>query len=203
MEVKGAKDPLRDFYARWDAITASDVASLQAAIDGATTEQDLQEFLTAQPVLLIQHLGGGHGRWVLPKPRLGSHYVPDFIIGDRDSDGRRWIAVELESPMRPMFTKAGDPSRYLTRAIRQLLDWRTWLAQNRSYAIAPRDEDGLGLEDIDSDIAGLIIIGRRGLGPNPRGLRRRLERDHRLEIHSFDWLVERADGRVASLGQGP
>lgn len=194
-----AKDPLRDFYTRWDTITAEDVAALRTALERASREEDIQAFLRAHPLLLIQHLGGGHGRWVLPKPRLGSHYVPDFIIGDRDSGGRRWIAVELESPLRPMFTKGGDPSRYLSRAIRQILEWRSWLTANRAYAIAPRDADGLGLEDIDSELSGLIIIGRRGLGPNPRGLRRRLERDHRIEIHSHDWLIDRAEGRVSDL----
>lgn len=198
-EEELAKDPLRDYYTKWDTINMKDVAALRTTLKRATKEEDLQAFLRDHPLLLIQHLGGGHGRWVLPKPRLGSHYVPDFIIGDRHSGGRSWVAVELESPLRPMFTKAGDPSRYLTRAIRQVLEWRTWLMANRAYAIAPPDADGLGLEDIDSDLEGLIIIGRRGLGPNPVGLRRRLERDHRLEIHSYDWLIDRAEGRVLEL----
>lgn len=49
-----------------------------------------------------------------------------------------------------------------------------WLTNNRAYAIAPREEEGLGLEDVDPQLPGLILIGRRGLGPNPRGFRRRL-----------------------------
>lgn len=146
--------------------------------------------------MLVQHLGGGHGRWVLPKARLGNQYVTDFIIGDRDSGGRRWIAVELESPKRGMFTRAGDPSRPLSHAIRQILDWRDWLTENHAYAVGPLERQGLGLEDIEPQVPGLVLIGRRGLGPNPRGRRRQLELSNRIEIHSWDWLVERAEGRV-------
>lgn len=194
-----AKDPLRDFFTVWDDVTTEHVVNLRTAVESARREEDLQAHLQAHPLMLVQHLGGGHGRWVIPKPRLESEYVPDFVIGDRDSGGRRWTAVELEGPTRPMFTKGGDPSRYLSHAIRQLMDWRSWLTANRAYASAPRDEEGLGLEDIDPRLPGLIIMGRRDLGPNPRGLRRQLEQDHRLEIHSYDWLIERAEGRVREL----
>ncbi len=78
------------------------MAALRAAVDRATREEEIQAYLWDHPLMLVQHLGGGHGRWVIPKPRLGSEYIPDFIIGDRDSGGRRWIAVELEGPRRPM-----------------------------------------------------------------------------------------------------
>lgn len=139
-----AEDPLGDFYTRWDTVTSKDVTALRTAIETASREEDIQAFLRAHPLLLIQHLGGSHGRWVLPKPRLGNQYVPDFIIGDRDSGGRRWVAIELEGTTRLAFTKAGDPSRHLTRAIRQILDWRAWLTANRPYAIAPPDGGRLG-----------------------------------------------------------
>jgi len=55
----------------------------------------MQAFLEREPSMLLQHLGGGDGRWVIPRKRLGAEHVIDFIIGERDSAG--WQAVELKS----------------------------------------------------------------------------------------------------------
>jgi hypothetical protein len=198
-----AEDPLRDWFVWWDEVTAKRVAALRRAIERATKEPDMQRFLEKNPDMLIQHLGGGHGRWVVPQFRLGSQHVPDFVIGDRDSSGRQWVAVELEGPQRPMFNRSGDPSRYVWHGIRQILDWRVWLEFNRDYAARAPDEDGLGLEDISPSVSGLIIVGRRRAHDDKRkAFRRMLARQLNIEIHSYDWLVERAESRVASLDLG-
>jgi hypothetical protein len=160
----------------------------------------MQTYLAAHPELLIQHFGGGHGRWVIPQKRLGAEYVPDFVIGERHSGGRFWTAVELEGPQRAMFTKAGDPSRYLWHAIRQIVDWRVWLEHNRDYAARDPSNDGLGLKDISPALTGLIIIGRRqDLPVRRQAFRRGLERQLNVQIHSFDWLLERLEERVSDL----
>ena len=110
------------------------------------------------------------------------------------------FAVELESPQRPLFNRSGDPSRYLWHAIRQIVDWRVWLDMNRDYATRPPDQDGLGLEDINSSVAGLIVIGRRSqLDASRKAFRRALGSQLNIEIHTYDWLLERAAGRRESL----
>jgi hypothetical protein len=195
-----AADSLRDFFVWWDELTQRDVARLLRAINRASVERDLQGYLERHPEMLIQHLGGGHGRWVVPQVRLGSQHVPDFLIADADSGGRHWTAVELESPRRAMFNRNGDPSRFLWHAIRQIIDWRVWLELNRDYAVRSRDDQGLGLRDITSSVPGLILIGRSGsMSTNRRQFRNALGRQLRIEIHSYDWLVDRATGRVRTL----
>ncbi|USU21335.1 Shedu anti-phage system protein SduA domain-containing protein [Paraburkholderia fungorum] len=195
-----ARDPLRDFYSAWDAVNVSDIDALRGALDSAKREEDIQQFLQANPKYLIQHLGGGHGRWIIPKQRLGSQHVTDFMIGERDSMGFRWQAVELESPLAKMFTKSGNPSAPLTHAIRQIQDWRMWLAANQNYAARDRGVDGLGLTEIHPDVEGLIIMGRRATeSEETRRLRRQIGRDAKIEIHTFDYLLESLIGRVDSL----
>ncbi|MBR8071297.1 DUF4263 domain-containing protein [Burkholderia cenocepacia] len=195
-----AREPLRDFFSNWDAVDESDVGALRAALDSAEREEDIQQFLQANPKYLIQHLGGGHGRWIIPKQRLGAEHVTDFMIGERDSMGFRWQAVELESPLAKMFTKAGNPSAALTHAIRQIQDWRMWLAANQNYAARDRGEDGLGLTEIHPDVAGMIIMGRRATeSEETRRLRRQMGRDARIEIHTFDYFLDALIGRVNSL----
>lgn len=122
-------DPLAEFSVRW-IDPPKDVFSLfRKALEQAKREEDIQQFLQSKPFLLSLHLCGGHGRWVIPKQKLGSEYVTDFMVGERSSAGFSWQAVELESPLVPMFTKSGDPSRYLNHAIKQIQDWRAWLQQ--------------------------------------------------------------------------
>lgn len=195
-----ARDPLRDFYSRWDTVDESDIDALREALDSAKREEDIQQFLQAHPKYLIQHLGGGHGRWIIPKQRLGAEHVTDFMIGERDSMGFRWQAVELESPLAKMFTQAGNPSAALTHAIRQIQDWRMWLAANQNYAARDRGEDGLGLTEIHPDVTGVVIMGRRATeSEETRRLRRQMGRDAKIEIHTFDYLLDALIGRVDSL----
>ncbi|BDC37934.1 Shedu anti-phage system protein SduA domain-containing protein [Paraburkholderia terrae] len=192
-----ARDPLRDFFSFWDEVSESDIDALREALDSAKREEDIQQFLQANPKYLIQHLGGGHGRWIIPKQRLGAEHVTDFMIGARDSMGFRWQAVELESPLAKMFTKSGNPSAPLTHAIRQIQDWRLWLTANQNYAARGRGEDGLGLTDIHPDVEGLILMGRRATeSDETRRLRRQMGRDLKIEIRTFDYLLDALIGRV-------
>ena len=160
-------------------------------------ERELQAFCESHPNLLIEHLGGGHGRWVVPQKRLGSEFVTDFVIGERHSFGFQWQAVELESPLVPLFTKKGDPSADLTHAIRQITDWRTWIIRNQDYASRRREAQCLGLIDIDSSVRGLILLGReRDLDPTTNDRRRQLVQDLQIDIHTYDWVVRGSIGPI-------
>ena len=188
-----ATDPLGEFLVFWKDIRASDAAALEDVLNSAKNERDMQSYLQEHPLLLIQHLGGGHGRWVIPQQKLGVQFVTDFLIAEKSSIGFEWVAVEIESPSARIFTKKGDPSATLNHAIRQISDWRAWLRKNQNYAARLRSENGLGLTDIDSDIPGLIIIGRENaLDPTTRELRRQLGANLNIKIHTYDWLIRMA-----------
>ncbi|GAH81964.1 unnamed protein product [marine sediment metagenome] len=184
-----ANAPLKEFFVWWDNISKKDLTALKKLLRATEKEHDLQEFLQNNPIHLIQHLGGGHGRWVIPKQHLGAEHVTYFLIGERHSVGFEWQAVELENPNAPMFTKQGDPSKQLTHAIRQILDWRAWLQRNQNYASRSKIKCGLGLTDIVSTIPGLILIGRRKeIAPITNERRRQIVHDLNINIHSYDFL---------------
>lgn len=195
-------DPLRDYYTDWTSVGQGDVEAFSVALEAATKEPAMQRFLAENPEVLVQYLGGGHGRWLIPNQRLGTQHETDFLIGDRDSTGRSWVAVELEGPQRPLFTTRGDPSQFLWHAVRQIIDWRIWLEQNRDYAIRRPEDGGLGLEDINATTPGLVIIGRRDQGPPDRpSFRRALKAQLEIEVHTYDWLLGRLRGNVEALGK--
>jgi len=192
-----ANDPLGEFLVFWKDICPPDVDSFEEKLNAAEDERDMQSYLEEHPLMLIQHLGGGHGRWVIPHQKLGVQFVTDFVIAEKSSIGFEWVAVELESPTVQLFTKKGDPSAALTHAIRQVSDWRAWLKKNQNYAARSRSESGLGLTDIDSDLPSLIIIGRESsLNPATKELRRQLGGDLKIKIHTYDWLVRMRRERV-------
>lgn len=189
-------DPLDEFRVCDSHITSGTLAEFRQCLDGGAGEREAQRFLEAHPEILAQHLGGGHGRWVIPQKRLGAELVTDFLIGDRNSGGFFWRAVELESPRDRMFNRNGDPSAKLTHAIRQIMDWRAWLVRNQNYAARQRSEAGLGLTDIHGQIPGKIIIGRReSIAPQTNDRRRQLSEGTRIQIMSYDRLIEWAQRR--------
>ena len=191
---------LPEFFVWWDTIERQDLELLEEQIASAKNERDMQTFLETNPQFLIQHFGGGRGRWVLPQGSLGSEYRTDFIVGDKNSFGHEWEVVELESTKARAFTKAGNPTSQLTHAIRQITDWRAWLKRNQNYAARSRAEQGLGLVDIDANVRGLVLIGRESaVDPSTSDLRRQMVQDLKITIHTYDWLIRMARGRVEAL----
>jgi hypothetical protein len=183
--------PLQEFRV-YEGISVDQMKGLEKTIKTAEDEATLQKFLEKNPEILINHLGGGQGRWVIAQKRLGSEFVPDFVIGEKSSLGFEWYLVELESPKAKMFTKAGNQSFKLTHAINQIQKWRSWLSKNKDYASRLRSDDGLGLTDISHSPPGLILIGRREqLDDSKNKLRKQISDDIRIAIHTYDFLIDR------------
>lgn len=195
-----AQDPLRDFFVWWDGIGETEVEAYRAVLTEAADERPLQRHFSEVPRLLVQHLHGGHGRWVIPQKRLGAEFVPDFVIGERYSGGLDWILVELQSPKEKLFLSKGRMTEHLDEGIRQILEWRRWLNANRDYARRSRDDDGLGLTGIDGQSEGLLLIGREvDLSEEDRRRRKQLAYDHRIKIRTYDWVIREARSRIEDL----
>jgi hypothetical protein len=191
-----------ELFVLWEEVTPEDIAEFEDALNAARDEADMQRFLEDHPCMLLQLISGGRGAWVIPQKRLGSEHVTDFLIAQKASGGFVWYAVELERPQARMFNKNGDQSAALTHALRQISDWREWLSRNRDYAVRPREQSGLGLIDIDPELGGLLIIGRdSNLDESTTARRRRLARNYRVEIETYDWMLSQARERLAAWEQ--
>lgn len=179
----------------WLDNSTNDRRKVSRCLSKATCEAHMQAFLQRNPRCLINHLGGGHGRWVLPQFRLGSEFVADFIIGEKHSFGHEWQLVELECPTKKMFNKSGTPSATLNHAIRQIEDWRNWLLTNQNYAARAARDGGLGLTDIVGQCSGLILLGRRrDLSDETNARRRQMMRTLNMQIRTYDFLAAIGSG---------
>jgi len=194
-------DPNAEAFVWWDDITSSDVDGFMSVLATAQNEHPLQKHLALNPKLLVQHLAGGHGRWVFPQKRLGSEFVLDFAISERSSSGFEWQFVELQSPRAVLFVpSSGRQSSQLDEGIRQIQEWRRWLGDNIDYARRDRVKNGLGLTDVSSRSPGLLIIGReQDLKGGDLARRRQLDEDLNIRIHTYDWLIRSAQARLRDL----
>jgi hypothetical protein len=182
-----------DQFVPWREVAAAEVSKFESSLNAARNEADLQRFLEENPLILMLQTGGGLGAWVIPQARLGAEHVTDFLVAKEASVGYMWYAVELERPQAKMFNKNGDVSKDLNHALRQIGDWRDWLTNNLDYARRSRNKSGHNLTDIDPELQGLIIIGRDvDIDRSTDERRRRLIREHRTRIETYDWLLSRA-----------
>jgi len=195
------KYPALDAHSvKWLQVTHADVAAYNETLKAAEDEKPLQRHLERHPMLLATHLGGGHGRFVLPQFSLDGRYVADFLIAEGDSDGLHWTLVELESPRVRLFTGTGVPRKELAKGLQQVSDWRRHIQENLDHARKLRIHGGLGLEDIEPQPPGIVVIGReRDLTDEDRERRKAIRRERAIAVHSYDWLAREASARRSEI----
>jgi hypothetical protein len=179
------REPWPEHYVLATTPSVADLDALNTVIADARSEQPLQEFLAARPVILRCIVPPAPDVWLFDRRKLGSEFIPDFLVAYRNSVGINWVLVELESPAAQTLTGRGRPAAKLNEALGQLRDWRIWLRQNIAYAHAQ-----LGLRGIDAEAAGIVIIGRRS-GLKPANVGRYRELSNTTEtIMSYDRLAD-------------
>ncbi len=170
------------------------VEEFDRALDAAADEEDLQRFLSDNPVFLEPAFAR-----VWPKLPLGAH-VTDFVFQRATGE---YLVVELEHPRKKLFTKRGVQSAQLTQAIDQVLDWRRYIEDNLTTV-----QRELGLENITPNPKSMIVIGRaRDLaGENRRKLATLAGQWPNLRILTYDDLrtetVQRLENMAGPLERG-
>ena len=179
--------------------TLQDVDRLRGVVDTAEDEQPIQLFLQNHPHLLAGLLTGAHGRWVRPQVRFGARYVADFLIADADSSGIHWQLLELESPRVRAVNRNGEWAKEARHAQHQIDQWRHYIREHPDGARKAPEDEGLGLVDIEAGVPALILISRRDLmTDDPAWMRRDLHLKSGIEMHTYDWLIERVERRAGA-----
>lgn len=141
-------------------------------------EEEYQQFFTKNPVF-INPLASR----LISKHKLGDDFITDYVLETLTGE---YIAVEIEKPSDPIFTKANDFSSQFTHAFGQVIDFIGWLEQNIAYA--QKKLPGIASPQ------GLLVIGRSSLlsPPQIEKLRRFNKNSSSVEILTFDDLLTRA-----------
>jgi len=188
-------------FAVENTVSEDDIIELENIIISANDERPIQKFLEKNPHLLTMLLGGIE-RYCIPQKRLGSQYVPDFIIGEIDSLGVRWVLIEIETPKSGIYLGDGFLFDEKTRkGVSQIIDWRNWLSSNIAYARQRRSENGLGLFDIREKSDGVVIVGRRSqMSDTTDAQRTEYRQSNNIAVHTYDWLLDSLRGILRHQG---
>ena len=181
-----------------DHATEDDIDRLEQIIGAASDEKPIQKYLEENPHIITSLLGGKN-RFCIPQKRLGSEYVPDFLICDTDSLGINWVLIELETPKSTIYLQMGDQlDEYARKGVAQIQEWREWLTSNVAYARNKRSNNGLGLIDIRPYSRAVVIVGRRvHLRETKEVARNQLRDGEDIHIHTYDWVLEQLRGVLA------
>lgn len=153
---------------------------------GEMREEKYQQTITAHPELLGALVIGNWRTYVIPKPRLGGEYVPDYLVLGINSHGPNWVLVEIESPRHQITNQNGSLSTPTRHAVGQINDWREWLLNEVSYV------QSQGYVGLTTRSHGVVIIGRDDPSPTHANSRVRTEWENRIAVHSWDWLLRSA-----------
>ena len=176
----------------WSRYSANHLQELESVLAQACDEKPFQTFLADHPhVLILGILGQKRQAWTLDRPNFAGKYIPDFLIGMRDSLGPTWMLVELESPTMEILRQDGEPRHELNHAVQQIRDYRRWLRANHDFF---RKESGCW--GIEAGCTGTVVIGRREMRADRLGAERvRDFRNENIDVMSYDRLVERYRGQ--------
>ncbi len=108
-------------------------------------EEELQRFLTNHPVLLdpfVTELRSKH--------QLGDDFITDYVVRRINNE---YVLVEIENSTDKVFTREGQFTTSVTKALSQVRDFQAWVADNIAYA--QKKLPGIRRPD------GLVVIGRR------------------------------------------
>lgn len=171
-------------------------------------EEPAQRFLASHSTILPRALGNLECH-VLPKFRLGSDFVCDFLLVSSSSYGPSYTFVELEPPSARPFTKAGVFGKRLNGALKQIDDWTQWVFEYPQYFNAsvarmlgwPEARNFPPALRAPSTIEAVVIIGRSSfLTPEDNARRRALHyQGHRkTTITHYDRLLFHLERDVLS-----
>ncbi len=176
---------LAAFSSRWLHITRKKLMDYLSLLQKPhVSEEEIHKHIASNPYLLDPFYAH-----IWSKEPLGEELIADFIV--RLMDGS-YIAVEIEKPTDLIMTRKGDMSAPTTHAIRQAIEYRSWLTDNRLYAQQR-------FENLRRPSC-LVVIGmENSLSEKQQKLLTQRNEQGDVKIVGFDWLYQRAETILDNL----
>jgi hypothetical protein len=122
----------------------------------------------------------------VPGRSFGTDYRSDFVLEYADSTYR---LVEIEVPHAPIITRSGLGWR-ARHAVKQVEDWRAWLAENPSGLTGKRERRAWAIVGRVGDLDGPSLKLLSEANADPSG----------VLVRGFDELEDSIRGRMLALG---
>jgi hypothetical protein len=160
-------------------------------------EHRIHKFLSDNANMFFVNHRQSH--FVISKLRLGSDIIPDMVIAnDFWSLGIGYDFIELKKPSDLAFTKEGNASAALSRAIQQSLNYKYWL---QTHVVEAQKRLGTcnGRDDFDRIFRFMIFIGRRDEMMKWQRQRKALSEGLNITIRSYDALTDTLRGKLFTM----
>ncbi len=180
---------------------------LSGILEQGRAEEELQKCLGRHPD--IWRFLVGTRPQVVDKMPLGQAFVTDFVVFGAvlwgQSETPTATFVEIERADAKLFTAKGDPTRELTHGLRQLRNWRQWIADHKQQVREHLLEkthlswERHGYEGRSAGVPAygfadeyLLVIGRRGsMTPAQRWQLQQLSAElPKTNIVTYDLLLD-------------
>jgi hypothetical protein len=182
----GASELIRAMSSRWLHVGPSTIKTFAELIESRSEDEPaFQDFLCDHPQILdpmaVQ---------VWSQPDFHGAHAPDFVIRRADNT---YLIVEIETPGKPLITKANQLSAEVTRAEKQVADYLAFL--NERYVEVRQHFHGYQSAEC------LVIIGLESQLSEQQGksLMNANARRHNVRIAGFDWLLKRAASIIENI----
>jgi len=186
----------KDMFIRWSLLNMEGKRFHKSIIDDWNKLLKINHKEEVYHKFISENIGlfytpGWHSVLAINKLRLDVNHIPDLvIIRDNFSNGLIYNIIELKKPSDMVYTKSGNPSSVLTKAIQQIQNYAQWLKENRTEAQRLFPSLGLRLH-IDPTIVFTIIIGRRDIEAENINKRNNFAKSLEINIRSYDFLTDR------------
>jgi hypothetical protein len=164
--------------------------AFSALLDSDPDEERVQEFLTANPVILGQF----SPLRLEPKAPILSKHKTDFVILNHRSE---LLLIELERPSCKIMKADGGASAQLQTPLNQINDWFHEVEEHRGAVLSC-----LGIPPSDvAKVRGVVIAGRNK-DYDPEALRKLKKRtfDQRIDVLTYDDLIKGFVGIIRHFG---
>jgi Domain of unknown function (DUF4263) len=120
---------------------------------------------------------------VWSKPDFHGFKEPDFLIRRSDNS---YLVVEIENAAKLIMTQADQPSAYVTQAVKQVNEYRSFILEG----LVDARHHFLDIHDPDA----LVVIGlENNLTPSQaKALQQENRSRNKLRIVGFDWILGRS-----------
>lgn len=113
------------------------ISELKAIIDNkTTTEREILNLISgnkcfiAASILKNFTLFGHHDRYIFKEFELPPHYICDYLIVGKNSDGYHFLLIEFENIYNNITIADGDFGTTIRKGLNQIDDWKIWIDRN-------------------------------------------------------------------------
>lgn len=181
--------------------------------DVDSTERNLLNFISDDKLFIAASimknftLFGHHDRYIFKEFELPPHFICDYLVVGKNSDGYHFLLIEFESIYKNVTIAEGDFGSTIRKGLNQIDDWKMWMDTNFPTLTSnlkrfKNNNETLPDEFNDFDSTRFtycVVAGRRDDFTKKTYRKvRELNRNYNIILTHYDKLIEESEMLIKS-----